>query len=112
MKENCPDTRNTKVIDIVNELKEYGINPIITDPVADADEAIHEYGIEFADINDVKGVDAIIFAVAHKEFINVDIEKVDSFFKDVPNGSKVIADVKGVLNRKDYEAAGYLYWCL
>ncbi|MBE7064493.1 MAG: nucleotide sugar dehydrogenase [Ruminococcaceae bacterium] len=111
-KENCPDTRNTKVIDIVKELGEYNITPVIADPVASVDEAKHEYGIEFLDINDVKDVDAIIFAVAHEEFLGMDMVAIDRFFKSVGNDRKVIIDVKGVLNRKAYEDAGYTYWCL
>ena len=111
-KENCPDTRNTKVIDIVKELGEYNIKPVIADPVASVDEAKHEYGIDFLSIDDVKDVDAIIFAVAHEEFMNMDMAYIDKFFKTAENDRKVIIDVKGVLNRKDYENAGYTYWCL
>ena len=67
-KENCPDTRDSKVWDIVNELKEYGIDPIISAPVADVLEAKRIYGIDFAEMDDVKDMDAIILAVAHDEF--------------------------------------------
>lgn len=108
-KENCPDTRNTKIIDIVNELKEYGINPVIADPQADADEAKHLYGIEFVDMNSIKDMDAIILAVAHAEFSNFTIDRMDEFFGA---GKKVLLDLKGLLNRKEYESAGYNYWRL
>ena len=64
-KENCPDTRNTKIIDIVKELEEYGINPIITDPIADAKEAKQLYGVEFVPIDEIQEMDAVIIAVAH-----------------------------------------------
>ena len=67
-KENCPDTRNTKVIDIYNELGEYGITPIVVDPAADAEEAKHLYGIEFQGMEDLKDLDALIIAVKHREF--------------------------------------------
>src|SRR5699024_3064352 len=67
-KENTPDTRNTRVIDIVEELKEYGLTPIIVDPVADKEEAKLEYGLTFNDLSDVKDMDAVILAVAHDEF--------------------------------------------
>ena len=67
-KENCPDTRNSKIIDIVNELREYGIEPLISDPTADAEEAKKLYGIEFVDMNTISNMDAIILAVAHAEF--------------------------------------------
>ena len=106
-KENCPDTRNTKIIDIVNELKEYGITPVIADPQADVEEAKHLYGIEFVDMGAVKGMDAVILAVAHSEFNNLKMSDVDGFFGD---GKKVLIDIKGVLNRKEYENAGYSYW--
>ncbi|MBR5949774.1 MAG: nucleotide sugar dehydrogenase [Clostridia bacterium] len=108
-KENCPDTRNTKIIDIVNELKEYGINPVIADPQADADEAKHLYGIEFVDISSIKDMDAVILAVAHTDFADFSMAKIDSFFGA---GQKVLLDIKGLLNRREYEKAGYSYWRL
>ncbi len=74
-KENCPDTRNTKIIDIVKELEEYGINPIITDPIADAKEAKQLYGVEFVPIDEIQEMDAVIIAVAHKEFIELSMKK-------------------------------------
>ena len=109
-KENCPDTRNTRIIDIVNELKEYGITPVIADPVADKGEAKHEYGMEFADISNVKNMDAIILAVAHEEFSTLTIEDMDKFYSG--EHTKVLLDIKGLLNRKEFENAGYIYWRL
>ena len=108
-KENCPDTRNTRIIDIVNELKEYGINPVIADPEADAEEAKYLYGIEFVDMNTIKDMDAVILAVAHDSFSSLSMNDMDAFFGD---GQKVLLDIKGLLNRKEYEAAGYSYWRL
>lgn len=108
-KENCPDTRNTKIIDIVNELKEYGITPIIADPEADAKEAKYLYGIEFVDMSDIRDMDAVILAVAHTEFRNFTIEQIDKFYS---TGKRVLLDLKGILNRKDYVEAGYSYWRL
>ena len=67
-KENCPDTRNTKVIDIVHELEEYGITPVIADPTADSDEAKRLYGVEFVDMATIRDCDAIVLAVAHEAF--------------------------------------------
>lgn len=110
-KENCPDTRNTRVIDIVNELREYGISPLIYDPVADADEASKIYGIRLNTIEDIKDVDAIIIAVGHEEFKNLTQKDITEFFKDV-NEYKVLFDIKGILNRKQYENLGYKYWRL
>lgn len=111
-KENCPDTRNTKVIDIVRELEEYGVNPMIADPVADAVEAERLYGIKFCNVSDMVDCDAVIFAVAHTEFASITMEKIDSMFKKGDNYSKVLVDIKGLLNRKEYESAGYSYWRL
>lgn len=111
-KENCPDTRNTRVIDIYNELKEYGITPVIADPVADADEAKREYGIDFVDISEIKDVDAVILAVSHDAFKDITMNDLDKLFKDVPNDKKVLLDIKGLLDRKEYEKAGYNYWRL
>ncbi len=108
-KENCPDTRNTRIIDIVNELREYGITPVIADPQADAEEAERIYGMKFADIADIKNMDAVILAVAHDEFKNLTMNDVDSFYAE---GQKILLDIKGLLNRKEYESAGYSYWRL
>ena len=108
-KENCPDTRNTKIIDIVNELKEYGIAPIIADPVADAEEAKKLYEIEFVSIDTIKEMDAIVLAVAHDTFKEIKLSKIDTFFTE---GERVLIDIKGILNRKECEGAGYNYWRL
>lgn len=110
-KENCPDTRNTKIIDIYNELREYGITPIIADPEADADEAKRLYGIEFVDINDIKDCDAVILAVAHEQFKAVSMADFEKMFKHNKNAN-VLVDIKGLLDRKEYENAGYIYWRL
>lgn len=108
-KENCPDTRNTKVIDIVNELKEYGIEPVVADPEADAEEAKKLYGIEFADMSAIENVDAVILAVAHSAFDSLTMADIDKLYKD---DKKVLLDIKGILDRKEYESAGYIYWRL
>ncbi len=108
-KENCPDTRNSKVFDIIKELREYGIEPVIADPQADADEAERLYGIKMSPMSDVKDMDAVILAVAHKEFAGLSVADVDKYFKD---NDKLLLDIKGVFNKKEYEAAGYRYWRL
>lgn len=111
-KENCPDTRNTKIIDIYNELKEYGITATVADPVADADEAEHLYGMKFVDISTIKDCDAVILAVAHEQFRALTQDDFDKMFKSVDNNKRVLADIKGLLNRKEYENDGYNYWRL
>lgn len=109
-KENCPDTRNTRVIDIVNELKEYGICPLIADPVADAKDAEGEYGIEFVDWKDIRDVNAVILAVAHDEFLSLTKSDIASMYRQ--GEKRVLLDIKGLLDRKTYEEAGYRYWRL
>ena len=108
-KENCPDTRNSKVFDIVKELREYGIEPVIADPQADADEAERLYGIKMSPMSEVKDMDAVILAVAHKEFAGLSVGDVDRYFKD---DIKLLLDIKGVFNKNAYEEAGYRYWRL
>lgn len=108
-KENCPDTRNSKVFDIVKELREYGIEPMIADPIADIEEAKRLYGVDFCKMKEISEVDAVILAVAHEEFKNIKIEKMNELFSD---GTKVLIDVKGIYKRKQYEEAGYCYWRL
>ena len=106
-KENCPDTRNSKVWDIVNELKEYGIDPVISDPVADAPEAKRIYGVEFVDMSEIKGMDAIVLAVAHDEFKSLKKADIDKLYGA---GQKVLLDVKGIMKPQDY--SDYSFWRL
>lgn len=108
-KENCPDTRNTRVIDIYNELREYGIEPLIADPAADGEEVYEEYCIRLTEQNKITDMDAVVFAVPHNELINTDFS---AFFGNTPPGSRVLFDVKGVLDREKFESEGYYYWRL
>ncbi len=108
-KENCPDTRNTKIIDIVRELSEYNITPVVADPAADADEARRLYGITFESMDNIKDMDAVVLAVGHEQFKTLTMEQLDSLFGE---GTKVLFDLKGLLDRKEYETAGYAYWRL
>lgn len=110
-KENCPDTRNTKVIDIVKELREYGIDPVIADETADRDEAARLYGVNLCDKSAVTDVDALIIAVAHEEFMGLEKETLDACFNPA-NEKKVLIDVKGILDRKIYLNEDYMYWRL
>lgn len=110
-KENCPDTRNTKVIDIYKELGEYGITPIVVDPAADADEAKRLYGITFEAMGAVKNMDAVIVAVAHTQFLGFDKETVNGFY-DPKHSKKVFMDIKGLFDRNEYLTEDYIYWRL
>lgn len=112
-KENCPDTRNSKVIDIIKRLKEYGIEPIIYDPLADKNDVKEEYGIELVDMKDIKDVDCLVFAVAHDEFKQMSLEKIDTLFGNFDNNNeKIIIDVKSIFDKKAIEERGYSYWRL
>lgn len=108
-KENCPDTRNTKVIDIVKELREYGIEPIIADPEAGAEETEKMYGIRFTEFKEIKNMDVVILAVAHNKFARLERKDMDCLFG---SGEKILLDIKGIFCRKDFEEAGYRYWRL
>ena len=110
-KENCPDTRNTKVIDIVRELREYGIEPVIVDETADREEAKRLYGVELCDRSAIQDVDALVIAVAHTEFSGLEHAVIEKIFNPA-NEKKVLVDVKGILNRKEWENDGCLYWRL
>lgn len=132
-KENCPDVRNTKVIDIINELEEYGIEVKIVDPVADKEDLWRGYRIVPCKAEEIADVDAIIFAVPHEEFKTIKIEYLKKMFRktkdgsddlmgevaatvepgeDIESNSYVLIDVKGMFNREEAENAGYLYWRL
>ncbi|MDD2969864.1 MAG: nucleotide sugar dehydrogenase [Lachnospiraceae bacterium] len=110
-KEDCPDTRNTKVIDIYNELKEYGINPVVTDETADAEEALKLYGIQFVSMKEIKDMDAVIIAVAHREFLKLTKEDIKAFYQP-SNPKKVFADIKGLFNRNEFTDEEFVYWRL
>ncbi len=111
-KENCPDIRNSKVIDIIIELRKYGIEPFVVDPKASYEEAYFEYGLELKTINDVKNADCIIVAVAHNEFKALSLDELNAMFIDDKSEQKVLIDVKGIYGSKDMINEGYLYWRL
>jgi UDP-N-acetyl-D-galactosamine dehydrogenase len=130
-KENCPDVRNTKVIDVINELKEYGINVIVADPVADEEDLLDGYGITLRDPDDINDVDAVVFAVPHQEFENIKLEDIKKMYNKRRNGyieavdevaaasedeivdfKPVLVDIKGIFDRKEAEDMNYLYWRL
>lgn len=109
-KENCPDTRNTRVIDIINELREYEIEPIVCDAVADKDGAKLEYGLEPVAFETVTDCDAVILAVAHDEFKALSRERFDALYKK--GKTKILLDVKGILDKEAFKNAEYEYWRL
>lgn len=109
-KENCPDTRNSKVINIIKSLEEYGVNVIITDPLADKKEVLSQYNISLTDLNNIKNVDAIILAVAHDYYKTLSV----NFFKNLtnPNNTSVLIDVKGILDKSKALNSEFIYWRL
>ncbi|GMK37420.1 UDP-N-acetyl-D-galactosamine dehydrogenase [Paenibacillus sp. CCS19] len=109
-KENTSDIRNTKVTDVIRELNDYGIVPLVADPVANAELAYEEYGIELTDMADMKELDVILLAVPHEEFISMSIEDYDALYS--AKGPKIMYDIKGVYPRKAFESRDYYYWSL
>lgn len=111
-KENCPDTRNSKVHDISRRLNEYSITPVLVDPQADPDGARKECPTPLVPLESVKNADCVILAVAHREFCELSLEQLDALFAPMPNEEKIVIDVKSVLNKAALETAGYRYWRL
>lgn len=111
-KENCPDIRNTRVVDILARLEEYGIEPIVCDPEADPDEARREYGIALAELSEIKDMDAVVIAVAHEAFRKLSMEEIGRLFAPGASEGKVLIDVKSILDAKAVQKIGYRYWRL
>lgn len=111
-KENCPDTRNSKVDDIIKRLNEYGIYPVVVDPWASEKDAMHEYGVTLTKLEDVKDADCVIVAVAHNEFKALSIEEIKKLYKPCDDSKKVFVDVKGLYKLADLNASGMKYWRL
>ena len=108
-KENVSDIRNSKVIDIINELKDYGIEILVTDPLADGDEVFHEYGLRLVNLSDISNVDGIIHAVPHAQFENLTLKDLQKKIKCSPNNG-VFIDIKGTYLNSSAEFSAY--WTL
>jgi len=108
-KEDVPDTRNTKVVDIVRELREYGIEVFVSDYMADREEVYNEYGIELVEYGEVSNVDAISTGGMPQA---VQGNNLDMLMDKYSEGTKVLIDVKGMYPPKDAIAKGFLYWSL
>lgn len=111
-KENCPDTRNSKVNDIIKQLNTYGINPVVVDPWASERDAMNEYGLKLTKLEDVADVDCVIVAVAHNEFKELGLSAIKALFKDVPDNEKVLIDVKGLYDIDSLKKSGMVWWRL
>lgn len=112
-KENCPDTRNSKVEDIIHRLNEFEIKPIIVDPWATSEDALREYNVELTKLEDIENADCVIMAVAHNEFKQLTWNEIDAMFDpETPKENRVLIDVKGLRDRKEAKEMGYKYWRL
>lgn len=111
-KENCPDSRNSKVDDIIKQLNTYGITPIVVDPWASERDAIHEYGVKLTKIEDVVDADCVIVAVAHNEFKAMSLDDIKKLFKKCEDSEKVLIDVKGLYQVEKLKASGMHWWRL
>lgn len=108
-KENCPDIRNSKVVDVIKRLNIYNIEPIVVDPWASEQEAAEEYGIKLSNLEDIEDADCVIVAVGHDEFRALGIDGIDNLFGDK---EKILIDVKGLYDVKKLSEKQYMYWRL
>lgn len=111
-KENCPDTRNSKVDDMIKRLAEYEIVPVVVDPWASEREALHEYGVALTKMEDVSDADCVIVAVAHNEFKAMPLTDIKKLFKNTADSEKVLIDVKGLYKVSELNESGLKYWRL
>ena len=111
-KENCPDTRNSKVGDIIKQLNTYGIEPVVVDPWANEKDAMKEYGVRLTKLENVRDANCIIVAVAHDEFKKIELDDLKSFYKAGADEEKVLVDVKGIFRIEKLEASGMQWWRL
>ena len=111
-KENCPDTRNSKVDDIIKRLAEYEVTPVVVDPWASEKDAMYEYGVALTKFEDVKEADCVIVAVAHDEFKTLTLDKVKDLFRDCDDAEKVLIDVKGIYKVDELKKSGMRWWRL
>lgn len=111
-KENCPDTRNSKVEDIIICLREYGVEPVVVDPWASREDAMREYGVELKTMEDAKDADCVVVAVAHNAFKAMSLDEIGALYADMPDQEKVLIDVKGLYPIADVKRRGFAHWRL
>ncbi len=111
-KENCLDTRNSKVDDIIKHLNKYGIVPAVVNPWASERDALHEYGVKLTKMEDAKDADCVIVAVAHNEIRALSVEDIKKMFRDGDDAEKVLVDVKGLYRTEDFKKSGMQWWRL
>ena len=112
-KENCPDTRNSKVVDIITRLKEYEIEPVVSDPWADAAVAKQEYGVSLVPFEQIPGADCLIVAVGHTQFRSMSVMQIKEMFRpELDDSEKVLIDVKSLYRMDELKAGGMRFWRL
>jgi len=111
-KENCPDTRNSKVDDIIKTLETYGIKPMVVDPWASERDAMCEYGVTLTELDAVKEADCVIVAVAHREFREMSLNDIKALYRRCPDEEKVLLDVKGIYSVDELKASKMKWWRL
>lgn len=112
-KENCPDIRNSGVMDVVNRLNEYGITPFIYDPWVNAEEVKKEYNVYIMPIDNIPKADCVIVAVGHNEFRALTVEQIKMMFKnELPDNKKVFVDVKHIYDTDELKNSGITFWRL
>lgn len=111
-KEGRPDIRNTKVVDIIKRLGNYGIQPTVVDPWASAEEAKKFYNVELVPFSEIRDADCIIAAVAHEQFRKLSVDELKALYKDIPNEKKILIDVKGIYAVPELKASGIRFWRL
>ena len=111
-KENCPDVRNSKVMEILKHLESFGIKPVLVDPWADKAEVLKTYNYKLSDESEAYDADCIVLSVAHNEYKERSLKEWDKFFRNCPMNEKVIVDIKSILNNAEVRSAGYTYWRL
>lgn len=112
-KENCPDTRNSKVVDIIDRLREFDIDPVVTDNWADPDVATHEYGVDLVPYSEIPKADCVIVAVGHNEYRSMSVMQLKGLFKEeLADEDKVLIDVKSLYRMDELKASGMRFWRL
>ena len=111
-KENCPDVRNSKIMEILKYLEQFEMKPLLVDTWADPAEVKRGYGYDLDSEKNSYDADCIVLAVAHEGYKNRSLKEWDSFFKPGDNNEKVIIDIKGILDNSEVTEAGYRYWRL
>ena len=111
-KGNCPDTRNSRAVDIYRQLQSYGIEPLAVDPHVDAIAFQREFGISLQPLDSIHDADALVFLVAHREYTAWDMTALRAMVHEEESGKPLLVDVKRLFSRADAEKAGFAYWGL